>query len=102
MKYRVNIKTDKGAWLYAWDEPVFVMGRGYIQAFNLRVEDDLGYAFGHIVYLENVMETGTETENVSVNVSLSAEPSNDYVCPTCQNDKCSKSEKICWRCGNKL
>ena len=27
---------------------------------------------------------------------------NDHVCPTCQNDKCSKSEKVCWKCGNPL
>jgi hypothetical protein len=27
---------------------------------------------------------------------------NDYTCPTCKNDKCSRNEKTCWRCGNKL
>jgi len=24
---------------------------------------------------------------------------NDYICGTCKNDRCSKSEKKCWRCG---
>jgi hypothetical protein len=24
---------------------------------------------------------------------------NDYVCPGCRNDKCSKTEKSCWKCG---
>lgn len=27
---------------------------------------------------------------------------NDYICPTCKNNRCSKSEKLCWRCGEKL
>lgn len=27
---------------------------------------------------------------------------NDWVCPTCKNDRCSKLEKICWKCGNNL
>jgi hypothetical protein len=27
---------------------------------------------------------------------------NDHVCPSCQNKRCSKSEKTCWRCGNPL
>jgi len=27
---------------------------------------------------------------------------NDYVCPTCDNNRCSKSEITCWRCGNRL
>jgi hypothetical protein len=29
-------------------------------------------------------------------------PINDHVCPTCKNDRCSKSEKSCWKCGGKL
>ncbi len=27
---------------------------------------------------------------------------NDFICPSCKNDRCSRSEKICWRCGNSL
>lgn len=27
---------------------------------------------------------------------------NNHVCPHCDNDKCSKSEKSCWKCGGKL
>lgn len=27
---------------------------------------------------------------------------NDHVCPHCQNDRVSKSEPSCWRCGGKL
>ena len=29
-------------------------------------------------------------------------PINDYVCPHCNNNRCSKSERTCWRCGNLL
>src|SRR5271165_2392511 len=24
---------------------------------------------------------------------------NDHVCPSCKNDRCSKTEKSCWKCG---
>jgi hypothetical protein len=27
---------------------------------------------------------------------------NDHICPSCRNDRCSKSEKSCWKCGNSL
>jgi hypothetical protein len=27
---------------------------------------------------------------------------NDYVCPNCSNDRCSKTEKFCWRCEFKF
>ncbi len=27
---------------------------------------------------------------------------NDHVCPGCKNDRCSKTERICWKCGEPL
>src|ERR1700723_4317223 len=27
---------------------------------------------------------------------------NDHVCPSCQNNRVSRSEKTCWKCGNPL
>jgi hypothetical protein len=27
---------------------------------------------------------------------------NDHACPSCGNDKCSKAEKSCWKCGASL
>jgi hypothetical protein len=27
---------------------------------------------------------------------------NNHICPTCKNERCSLSEVMCWRCGNKL
>lgn len=27
---------------------------------------------------------------------------NNHVCPTCKNNRCSRSERICWRCGGAL
>jgi hypothetical protein len=34
--------------------------------------------------------------------SATAAPINDHVCPACWNDKCSKTEKSCWKCGSPL
>jgi hypothetical protein len=36
-------------------------------------------------------EPSKETKSVLIN---------DHVCPTCNNDRLSKTEKSCWRCGN--
>lgn len=27
---------------------------------------------------------------------------NNHICPSCKNDRCSKSEKSCWKCGGVL
>jgi hypothetical protein len=27
---------------------------------------------------------------------------NDHICPTCGNDRVSKNENSCWKCGNSL
>lgn len=27
---------------------------------------------------------------------------NNHTCPTCQNNRCSKAERICWKCGGNL
>lgn len=40
--------------------------------------------------------------NNSVNKPVVAKAINDYVCPACSNDKCSKTEKSCWKCGFKF
>lgn len=36
------------------------------------------------------------------NVGDSSVPINDHICPSCKNDKCSKTEVTCWKCGGKL
>lgn len=45
-------------------------------------------------------EDQSSDSNDSKNISILA--INDYTCPVCHNDRCSKSEKICWKCGNKF
>lgn len=35
-------------------------------------------------------------------IQANSMPVNDHICPTCKNDRCSKTEKSCWRCGNSL
>lgn len=36
---------------------------------------------------------------VAVNPTVAV---NDHTCPSCKNDRCSKSEKTCWKCGGVL
>ncbi len=39
---------------------------------------------------------------VSSNTAINAPAINNHTCPTCRNDRCSKTEKSCWKCGSKL
>lgn len=50
--------------------------------------------------LTTVMSSETLTDSYKVNmVPQSTKAINDYVCPACHNNKCSKTEKSCWKCG---
>jgi hypothetical protein len=35
-------------------------------------------------------------------LTTASKPINDHVCPSCGNDKVSKTERSCWKCGGKL
>ena len=41
----------------------------------------------------NITQPTTATSSAAIN---------DHICKTCGNDRCSKTEKICWKCGGKL
>ena len=34
--------------------------------------------------------------------AMTGAPINDYVCKACRNEKCSRTEKSCWRCGEPI
>lgn len=35
-------------------------------------------------------------------LAVSQQAVNDHVCPCCRNERVSKSEKTCWKCGGNL
>ena len=41
-------------------------------------------------------------EDTDVEVQTQTTVMNDHTCPSCGNDKCSKNEKSCWKCGSSL
>jgi len=43
-----------------------------------------------------------DREEFQKTITASGVAINDHVCPVCGNNRCSKTEKICWRCGNSL
>lgn len=43
-----------------------------------------------------------EKKSIISNTSNPSAAINDHVCPTCKNNRCSKTEKKCWLCGNPL
>ena len=48
---------------------------------------------------DTVITKTTSCNAVKANVGA---PINDHVCPHCRNDRVSKVEASCWRCGGKL
>jgi hypothetical protein len=38
----------------------------------------------------------------AIHVADEVQAVNDHTCPTCKNDRCSKTEKSCWKCGSNL
>jgi len=39
------------------------------------------------------------TDAIKLNNSVAI---NNHICPHCQNNRCSKSERSCWKCGGTL
>lgn len=42
------------------------------------------------------------TKQVSVSKTDTLVAVNDHTCKWCNNNRCSKTEKSCWKCGGKL
>ena len=42
------------------------------------------------------------SDDVVVKSTNSIVAVNDYTCPHCKNDRCSRSERTCWKCGGVL
>lgn len=41
-------------------------------------------------------------EYAGIDLAATSAPINDTICAACGNDKCSHTEKSCWRCGAAL
>lgn len=52
--------------------------------------------------IPNIPPILDNTKQKMHNLNDKAPAINNHICPTCKNNRCSKSESICWRCGNKL
>lgn len=48
--------------------------------------------------LEIEFSVFSNTKDVSINKNINI-PINDYICKLCLNERCSKNEKSCWKCG---
>lgn len=57
--------------------------------FKPRYKDDLAAIRNHILSYDEL-------------VSIANEAINDHVCPSCKNDRVSKTETSCWKCGGLL
>ena len=55
-----------------------------------------------IVYQESGEWKAVEIVDAADKIPDSRELVNDHICPACGNNRCSRSEIKCWRCGNKL
>jgi hypothetical protein len=89
-----------------------------LHAQAMRIDDKASAANGHnldiytrIQYQElnslntligDIIEHEFGVPPVVIPVSSNGPVINDHTCPTCRNDRCSKSEKTCWKCGYAL
>lgn len=62
---------------------------------------------GHGEKFENVAKQAINQDDVqlqfvAIKTNTSSAVVNDHICVSCGNDRCSKNEKSCWRCGWKI
>lgn len=57
---------------------------------------------GPATFEVHAFDDSSSDQRFSTDLGLNANVAviNDHVCPACKNDKCSKTEKSCWKCGN--
>jgi len=68
---------------------------------NSRYDKDLCSDLDAFIKEQFVDEKITGAISAVVKPSVMS-PVNDHICPHCRNDRVSKTEKSCWRCGEKL
>ncbi len=61
--------------------------------------DIKGQEMDGLVSLYDVLEIQLAEPLKQVVVSTTMGAVNDHVCATCGNDRCSRTERSCWRCG---
>jgi hypothetical protein len=97
---RFHVQNDYRLISVANDVPL-ITWRGRVKAQDLVIGDHID-GWGEIVWIEHFAEKYVPEIKERSNVGPTNGPINDYVCPTCQNNRCSKSEIKCWRCGGVL
>lgn len=70
----------------------FNIGTGYTLRYQIAIDDFDGDLFSRNRLVDKPEITADES-NVAVN---------DHTCVHCGNDRCSKKEKSCWKCGNPI
>lgn len=60
----------------------------------------MGYSFYRRYSSDCFCEAFQETSSIAN--TAPSDMINDHICPSCKNNRCNKSEKTCWRCGNSL
>lgn len=72
--------------------------------FNLYVSRQLNYDANGSTFLSGKVITVKSSQVINQNAPTIPPPPvqvvNDHTCKVCGNDKCSKTEKSCWRCGS--
>jgi hypothetical protein len=69
-------------------------------------ENPFGIYVSHSFSMDTSMcissDDDVEVTNDCAGVHKQTIAMNDHTCPSCGNDKCSKAEKSCWKCGATL
>src|ERR1700723_2371366 len=72
--------------------------------WDIRVVSDDGITPGVVITSHDfaLYYELTEMSKSAAVAVPSAAPINNYVCKACRNEKCSSTEKSCWKCGEPI
>lgn len=91
-RWTTSLKQDpknptKMTWENAHKEAIYYFGKSLV---DVEIREILADGTPGLIFAYDPGST----------VTNDAKAVNDYICPFCKNDRVSKTEKNCWRCGN--
>ncbi|MDD5374454.1 hypothetical protein [Acidithiobacillus sp.] len=79
-----------------WDAAI-----GLVNPFHEGVADALRCEIGSLA-IDGQMAKFLSLTDPQPQLLAPTKAVNNHTCPTCKNTKCSRTERLCWLCGNKL
>ena len=73
----------------------------YLNSYNQYAGTGARFEVRQLIEIGAQIQGSVKDIQISGTVTMCAAV-NDHICPSCKNDRCSKTERTCWLCGGKL